>query len=232
MRRTNGRPSALPHALLLGAGAVVALASLGACHDEPQARSKPAEEPFQLSPGGDDDAGAQAMPTEIPPPGSEAAGDAAAATPVAVADPGESGVRDCPTGKGPSDLIVKPEPIRRGADAGGAGGVVRVILDNRRSIPRTVEVTGIDRLDGVPGSPLKVSRVTADEGGGGFPQAKMMLAAQATMHLVVEFDPAVPPPYRVHFNVDDEAACIDSPVTTAPPGHPKGGTARPRGKKK
>ena len=205
-------------AALIASAATVAVV---ACKESAASRP-PAEEPFKLTqmrelPSDSDVAKiSEDAPTALPTNASEDETPTAGTRPTPLAEFDGGPARECPKERKylPTDLSITAEPRPRGIDAGGLGGEVRFVLQNRRGIPRSIQVTELDRLgsegQAVP-QPLRVTKVTFEEGGGGYPEAKIMLHASATAHLIVEFEPSSPPPWRAHIEVDGTPICVEGP---------------------
>jgi hypothetical protein len=223
MRRAPRFPILL--AALATAAALATSAALVACKES--AVSRPTEEPFKLTEvrplPSDSDAAAipENAPVSIPSREDgedEAAASGTRAVPLAELDAGLP--RECPKERKvlPTDILITAEPRPRGGDAGAPAAEVRFVLQNRRAIPRSIQVTEIDRLtdaSGVAGKAapqrLRLTKVTFEEGGGGYADAKIMLHANATAHLIVEFEPAALPPWRAHIEVDGTPICVEGP---------------------
>jgi hypothetical protein len=202
-------------ATALAAVAVAALAIV-ACKGSTPPHSAPSEERFELTPtrplpsDSDDAAISENAPVALPSREQSEQEDEAHAgmRPLQVVDAGVVG--DCPTQRKnlPSEIDITAEPRPRGIDAGALASEARFVLRNRRGVPRNIRVTGVDRLFS---GPVRVSKVSFEEGGGGYPEATILLHANATAHLVVELDPPSSPPWRAHLEVDGVPICVEGP---------------------
>ncbi len=214
------RPTSLFLALLMGTAGTTAVA---ACKESAPSRP-PAEEPFKLTQmrelPSDSDVAKIAEDAPVALPAATTEDEPPTAPTALMARPTEldAGLaRECPKERKylPTDISITAEPRPRGIDAGAVAAEARFVLKNNRGIPRSIQVTELDRLgtlDGKPvPQPLRVTKVTFEEGGGGYPEAKIMLHASATAHLIVEFEPSSAPPWRAHIEVDGAPICIEGP---------------------
>ncbi|MDB4995767.1 MAG: hypothetical protein JWM74_3199 [Myxococcaceae bacterium] len=199
-----------------------AAATVVACKESAPARP-PSEEPFKLTqmrelPSDSDVAKiSEDAPVALPTNTSEDETPTSGTRPTPLGELDAGPVRECPKERKylPTDIMITAEPRSRGIDAGALAGEVRFVLQNRRGIPRSIQVTELDRLVTLDGKAvpqqLRVTKVTFEEGGGGYPEAKIMLYASATAHLIVEFEPSSPPPWRAHIEVDGTPICVEGP---------------------
>jgi hypothetical protein len=213
------RPTFPLVAVLLASSAATVVV---ACKQSATSRP-PAEEPFKLTqmrelPSDSDVAKiSEDAPVALPTNATEDEPPTSGTRPTPLAELDAGPARECPKERKylPTDISITAEPRPRGIDAGGLGGEVRFVLQNRRGIPRSIQVTELDRLGMLDGKavpqPLRVTKVTFEEGGGGYPEAKIMLHASATAHLIVEFEPSAAPPWRAHIEVDGIPICVEGP---------------------
>jgi hypothetical protein len=201
---------------------LLAASTIGACKESKPARP-PGEEPFKLTPmrplPSDSDVAAisENAPTSIPRPTSEEDTPVSGERPTPLEELDAGPPRPCPTERKylPTDISITAEPRPRGTDASAPASEIRFVLQNRRGIPRSIQVTEIDRLGMVDGKAvpqqIRFGKVTFEEGGGGYPEAKIMLYASATAHLIVELESSALPPWRAHIEVDGVPVCVEAP---------------------
>lgn len=157
----------------IGVALGVALVAVVACKESTPPR--PSEEPFKLTaerplPSDND---AAVLPENAPVPlpsssGNDETAPTSGARPVAITvDAGAVG--ECPAQRKnlPTDIDITAEPLVRGRDAGAAASEVRFVLKNRRGIPRSIQVTELDRLIVLGGppvpEPLHIAKVTFEQ---------------------------------------------------------------------
>lgn len=228
------RALASPRLIAFGVFAVLGGSGLVACPSSGPSRPPPAEVPFEVSsapatvehlgPDNDDASTSNAGPTPI-----EHVEEADAGAGAAGAVGGDAGIAfECPGGKvAPPDLDLVAETARGTPDGGAlALSQARITISNRSGVPRDVRVVAGERLVARPTlkkgwdapTSLAIEAARMEESSGGIPQVHLLVPANGTAHVVVDFDSVSFPErgrraLRFQLEIDGRRACIEEPVS-------------------